>query len=363
MKIRFLDLSVRSKKELSEQIKTYKRFLIKGNFVLGSKVVDFENKISKIVQKKYTIGCSSGTNALYLALKSIGIKKNNHVLVPCLSWVSTFTAVKALGAEQIGVDIDEDFIISLENIKKNITKKTKAIIIVYFTGYYKKINGLKAFCKNRNIKIIEDCAQSFGSINNKEPNGRYGDLACFSMNPMKIFGGYGDSGAVSTNDKLNYNKIKMLRYAGTKNKEIVTDPELNHKIDTLQAEILLKQLKFLKNKIKQRILNASFYDKNLTTRVVKPKFFADGRHVYYTYSILAEDRKNLIKYLTKNGIETKIQHPFTISDHPGLKNNFNRNFINGDKIVNKILSIPIHEKLTKKELIFIVKKINKYYKN
>ena len=114
MKIRFLDLSVKSKNELKDQINSYKKFLKKGIFVLGPDVTNFENKISKLVKKKYTIGCSSGTNAIYLALKSIGIKKNDHVLVPGLSWVSTFTAVKSLGAVPIGVEIDDDFIISFE---------------------------------------------------------------------------------------------------------------------------------------------------------------------------------------------------------------------------------------------------------
>ena len=361
MKIRFLNLSVQSKKELEVHTKIYKKFLKQGNFVLGPSVDKFESKISRIVKKKYTIGCSSGTNAIYLALKSIGIKKGDHVLVPSLSWVSTFTAVKMLGAEPIGVDIDDDFIIKFEDIKKRITKKTKAIIIVYFTGYFKRINGLKEFCKSKKIKIIEDCAQSFGAINNGEPNGKFGDLACYSMNPMKVFGGFGDSGAVCFNSSLIYKKIKSLRYAGTVNKEIVVDADLNHKIDSLQAMILLEQLKLLKKKIKKRISNASFYEKRLTNKIRKPKFFSDSRHVYYTYSILVDNRANLIKYLNNNGIETKIQHPLIISDHPGLKNKFNKNFSNARKIANKILSIPIHEKLKFNELNFIVKKINKFF--
>ena len=361
MKIRFLNLSVQSKRELEIHTKVYKKFLKQGKFVLGPSVDKFERKISQIVKKKYTIGCSSGTNAIYLALKSIGIKKGDHVLVPGLSWVSTFTAVKMLGAEPIGVDIDDDFIIKFEDIKKRITKKTKAIIIVYFTGYFKKIVGLKNFCKSKNIKIIEDCAQSFGAINNGEPNGKFGDLACFSMNPMKVFGGFGDAGAVSFNSNLINKKIKSLRYAGTINKEIVVDADLNHKVDSLQAMILLEQLKLLKKKIKKRISNARFYEKQLTNKILKPKFFSDSRHVYYTYSILTDNRANLIKHLKKNGIETKIQHPFIISDHPGLKNKFNKNFFNARKIANKILSIPIHEKLKFKELNFIVEKINDFY--
>ncbi len=363
MKIRFLDLSIKSKVELKEHEIIYKKFLKQGKFVLGPYVEKFEKKISQIVKKKYCIGCSSGTNAIYLALKSIGIKKNDHVLVPSLSWVSTFTAVKSLQAIPIGVEVDNDFILSFNDIKKKITKKTKAIIVVYFTGYYKKIKELKAFCKKRGVVIIEDCAQSFGSLNQKEPNGKFGDLSCFSMNPMKVFGGYGDAGAVCVDSLKIANKIKSLRYAGTINKEIVIDSDLNHKIDSLQALILLKQLKFLKSKIRKRIQNARYYENELTSKVIKPKFFSDFRHVYYTYSIIVEKRKELINYLNKHGIETKVQHPYIISDHPDLKNKYNKNLKKSKYIADRILSIPVHEKLRKSQLKYVVKKINLFYKN
>lgn len=361
MKIRFLDLSIKSKIEFKEQLKVYKKFLKEGKFVLGPYVDQFEKKISQIVKKKYTIGCSSGTNAIYLALKATGIKKDDHVLVPSMSWVSTFTAVQSLGAVPIGVEIDDDFIISFDDIKKKITKKTKAIIIVYFTGYYKKIKELKDYCKKRNVTVIEDCAQSFGSSFNQEPNGKSADIACFSMNPMKVYGGYGDAGAVCVDNLKIANKIKSLRYAGTINKELVIDPDLNHKIDSLQALILLKQLKFLKAKINKRIKNAEFYQKNLTSKIIKPKFFSDYRHVYYTYSIMVKNRKKLIDYLNKKGIETKVQHPFIISDHPGLKNKYNKGLSKSKSIAERILSIPIHEKLKKSELKYITFQINKFY--
>ena len=139
MKIRFLNLSVQSKKELEVHTKIYKKFLKQGNFVLGPSVDKFESKISRIVKKKYTIGCSSGTNAIYLALKSIGIKKGDHVLVPSLSWVSTFTAVKMLGAEPIGVDIDDDFIIKFEDIKKGLPKKLKRLSLYILQAILKRL--------------------------------------------------------------------------------------------------------------------------------------------------------------------------------------------------------------------------------
>ena len=173
-----------------------------------------------------------------------------------------FYCCKIFQAIPIGVEVDNDFILLLMTLRK-ITKKTKAIIVVYFTGYYKKIKELKAFVKKEESLKNEDCAQSFGSLNQKEPNGKFGDLSCFSMNPMKVFGGYGDAGAVCVDSLKIANKIKSLRYAGTINKEIVIDLDLNHKIDSLQALILLKQLKFLKSKIRKRIQNAVILRKRI----------------------------------------------------------------------------------------------------
>jgi len=279
--------------------------------------------------------------------------------------VSTFTAVKMAGAEPVGVDIDNDFQIDIESLKKRITKKTKAIIIVYFTGLYKLNKEIKKICKKRKIKIIEDCAQSFGAHDLKQNSvcGNFGDISCFSMNPMKVYGAFGDAGLTSTNDPKIYSQIQSLRYVGTKNKELVINPNLNHKIDTLQAEVLIQNLKFLNKKIKRRIDNASYYNKHLTNKVIKPIFLKNKKHIYYTYSILVNNRNNLVKYLKKKGIETKIQHPHIISDHPGLKSSFNNNkdFPNGNIIKEKILSIPIHEKLSKKEIIYVSDTINRFY--
>lgn len=363
MKVRFLNLSIKDNQIKKRYKRAFDSFLDKGQFVLGKKVKSFENKISKIIKKKYTVGVSSGTNALYLALKSCGITNGDHVLVPCLSWLSTFTAVQKIGAIPIGVDIGEDLQINLDLIKKNITKKTKAIIIVHFTGYLKNYNKLKKFCINKKIKLIEDAAQSFGAIVLNKPSGSFGDFSCFSMNPMKVFAAIGDAGTVSTNDKKYYRKILSYRYAGTINKELAYYPELNHKIDTLQAIILMENLKFLKKIIKKRVQNASIYDKNLVSVIKKPPLRKNFQHVYYTYTILCKNRDKLKKYLERKNIETKIQHPYLIYQHPGLKNSFNykKKFPVGNKIVNKILSIPVHEKLSQKEIKYVYNSINNFY--
>lgn len=364
MKIRFLNLSVKDKLVKKSYENLFKKFLSKGNFVMGKEVEKFETKISGLTKKKYTVGVSSGTNAIYLALKACGIKRGDHVLVPCLSWLSTFTACKHLGAIPVGIDINEDLQINVELIKKNITRKTRAIIIVHFTGYLKNYNKLKELCDKKKIFLIEDAAQSFGARISNKPAGSFGHLSCFSMNPMKVLAALGDAGTVSTDNLKQYNKLLSLRYAGTINKEKTFNPDLNHKIDTLQCLVLSQNLKNLKNIIKKRIKNAQLYESHLTNKIIKPPFKSDFQHVYYTYSIICKSRDELKKYLSiTKGIETKIQHPFIISDHPGLKDkhNLSKKFPVGNKIKKEILSLPIHEKLNKKEIFYIIKAVNNFY--
>lgn len=363
-KIRIHDLSIKDKILISSYKNIFENFLKEGQFILGSEVENFEKKISQYIKKKFTVGVSSGTNAIYLALRALDIKKNDHILVPCLSWLSTFTATERAGAIPVGVDINDDLSISIESLKKRFTKKTKALLLVHFSGLIDQMDGIINFCKEKKIKLIEDGAQAFGTIYNNRPTGSFGDLACFSMNPMKVFSGIGDAGTVSTNDKFLFNKIKALRYAGTINKEYAIYSELNHKIDTLDALILIKKLKTLKILIGGRIKRAKLYDKLLNNpNIKKPKIYTNFQHNYYSYTITVNKRDKLKKFLERNNVETKIYHPYLICDHPGLKNSFNerKKFPNASRILKKILSLPIHQKITKKNILKINQLIEKFY--
>ncbi|OUU21230.1 MAG: hypothetical protein CBB97_16595 [Candidatus Endolissoclinum sp. TMED37] len=363
-KIKFYDPKVNSKSELRVYLREYKKFLLNGQFIMGNEVEKFEKKISIYIKKKFTIGVSSGTNALYLALKSLGVKRGDHVLVPCLSWVSTFTAVTQIGAIPVGVDINQNQSLDEKKISERITKKTKALIYVNFSGFVDNLDIIKKICKNRKIFLIEDGAQSFGGLYMKKPVGYYGDISCFSMNPVKVFSGIGDAGTISTNSKKIYDKLKIFRYAGTVNKQKVIDPELNHKIDTLHAIILNRKLSSVKDYIKERIKIAKKYDFFLNSKnIIKPKIFNNFQHIYYTYTLMAKSRDKLQKYLNKRNVETKIHHPYLVCDHPGLKNKFNKieNFPIGKKIIKNIISLPIHKKIEKKDIIKINYLIKKFY--
>ena len=364
--IRFQDLSIKNTKAIEDQIVIFRKFLKSGQFILGKEVEQIEKLISKKIKKKYTVGVSSGTNALYLALKSINLKKDDQVLVPCLSWLSTFTAVKVAGGEPIGIDLEKNnYLLDYKLLEKKINKRTKALILVHYTGLIENVDKIRMICKKKNILLIEDCAQSFGAKFNNLPAGSFGHIACFSMNPMKVFASIGDAGFVSTNDYKIYKKLLSLRYAGTINKEYCIYPEINHKIDTLDALILKYNLKSLKKKISNRISKAQLY-KNLLAKnnfIVLPKIIKNYQHIYYSFQIIAQHRDRLMNFLKKRKIETKIQHKYLISDHPGLKNQFNKtkNFTNGVFIKNNTLSLPIHDKITTRQIKKICGLVNKFY--
>lgn len=361
--IKFLNLSIVSKHDLKNYQNIFKKFLKKGIFVLGKDVDSFEKKISKYNNKKFSVGVSSGTNALYLALKTLGISKGDEVIVPCMSWYSTFTAVTMLGAIPIGVDISDDLQLDQTKIIESITKKTKAMIYVHFTGLSKSLTYLKKICNKKKLFLVEDCAQSFGAKTNGIKVGHYSDIASYSMNPMKVFAAIGDAGFISMNKKKLFNKANILRYAGVDMKlDDCKFPDLNNKIDTLQALILNYRLPLLKKVIIQRINNAKIYNKHLTNKVIKPIFKDNFEHIYYTYVIRTKKRDQLINYLKKNKIETKIQHNKTIYDHSGLKkyNIYKKKFKNANILKKEILCLPVHEKLSKKDLMRVCRVINNF---
>ena len=171
---------------------------------------------------------------------------------------------------------------------------------------------------------------------------------------------------VATNTKI-YRKLLSLRYAGTINKEFCVQPEINHKIDTLDALILKHNLKHLKDKISNRILKAHLYYKFLfqNKHIILPKILKNRQHIYYSFQILAKNRNKLMNFLKNKKIETKIQHKYLICDHPGLKNNLNKKnfFPQGQYIKNNTLSLPIHDKITKNNIKQICMFINKFYEN
>jgi len=335
-----------------------------GNLILGKNVETFEKNFSNFINSKFSIGVNSGTDALLISLLALGIKKGDEVITTSNTAIPTVSAIVSSGAKPVFIDIKEnDFLINEDKILEKINKKTKAIIIVNLYGQSPNLNLILNIANKKKIKIIEDCAQSFGSKYKSKYTGTFGHLAAFSFYPTKVLGAYGDSGMIVTNNKELYLKVKSLRQYGMTKHYYSNFHGINSRIDELHAAILNFKLKKIKEKIKKRREIANFYNLNINNKkIIKPKENKWSKHVYYNYVIRCENRNKLIKFLNNNNIENKICYPYPIHLMKGYKkyHNKNNNLTITEKLSKEILSLPNYPEIKKNYLKKIVKVLNKF---
>ncbi len=362
MKISYRDLSVTDIQMRNELLGAVENVLRHGRISLGPELVAFEEHIARLCKKKYAVGVSSGTDALYLSLKSLGVGPGDEVITTPLSWIATVNAIVLCGATPVFVDIGEDLNINADIIKDAVTDKTKAILPVHFTGRLCDMDTIMEIAGANNLYVVEDAAQAFGASRNGEVAGSMGHINCFSMNPMKIYCAYGEAGCIVTDDEKLYHDLISLRYAGTINKEDCHVPSLNGRLDTIQAAMMLVGFKYLSQKQERLQEIADFFTNCLKDIVTCPE--PDGSsHAFYTYTIITPQRDELQAYLNSRDIETKIQHPLLMPHHSAYKNQFSKIKLPvANRLVKQILCIPNHEKLQQKELEYIVKTIKDFYK-
>ena len=263
MTIKFLDLYKQDKKIIPQYIKKLFKTFKKSDFIHGEAVKKFEGEYSKYCKSKHTVGCANGTDALYLSLKALNLPKNSEVIVPAMTWISTVLSIINCNLKPVLVDIcKETPLISIDKIKKQITKKTKVIMPVHLYGSVVDTKEIKKIIKNKNIYIIDDAAQAHGaSDDNKKKVGFHTDMSCFSFYPGKNLGCYGDGGAVTTKNKNFYNKLIKIRNLGSAIKHHHTELGINSRLDTIQASILNTKLKIIDKLNKSRIKIAENYKK------------------------------------------------------------------------------------------------------
>jgi dTDP-4-amino-4,6-dideoxygalactose transaminase len=359
-KIPIFDLKVRDKIIVNKLTRAFKKMLSHGQFFLGPEITELENKIAKIIDTKYAVGVASGSSALFLALKASGIKPGDEVITSPMTWIITINAIAECGAIPVFADINNDYNISVESIKERITKKTKAIVPVHYAGKLCEMEKISNIANENNILIIEDAAQAFGASKNGVKAGKYSKAAAFSFNPMKTLGGYGEAGMVVTDDEDVYKRVQLLKHAGTlpiPNKFITNncvEISLNHKMDTINASLLLVALDMLALKMEKRQSIANEYNKNLPEIINFQQTFNNETHARYVYPIITDNRDNLKLYLEKNGIETKIMHKPLACDAEVYKK-YNKHLLpNSYKLIDQNLIIPSHEGLSKKDVQYVI---------
>mgnify|MGYP001294050139 CR=1 len=343
-----------------------KRFVGTGDFTLGKDLKKFEKSFAKLIGTKYSIGVNSGTDAIKLSLVALGVKSGDEVITAANTFVATIGAIQEIGAKPVFVDCDDTFCMNPNLIEQKITKKTKAIVPVHFTGYMSYMPQILKIAKKYDLPIVEDACQSIlGSINNKNA-GTWGKLGAFSLHPLKNINVWSDGGIITTNDKKLYNQLLLLRNHGLIDRDTVKIAGFNSRLDTFQAVVgnwLLPKAKMIAN---QRISNAKYLDKHLSKikNIKIPPRLKNYKIVFHLYIVFAKNRDKLLKYCKSKGIEAKVHYPKPMYLQESVKDLKHKigDFPVTDRHTKNIITFPCDQHLTKKHLDYIIKVVKKFYK-
>jgi dTDP-4-amino-4,6-dideoxygalactose transaminase len=364
MKIDYVNLSEQYRFDRKKLIRLIDSTLLKGNYVGGDEIDIFEKNIAKFCKTKYCVALNSGTDALVLALYALGVRRGDEVITTPNSFIASTAVIVHLGAIPVFVDVKPDQNIDCSQIENKITKKTKVIMAVHLTGRMCEMDKIMRIAKKYNLKVVEDAAQSIGSMFKDKKSGSYGDVGCFSAHPLKNLNALGDSGYLTTNSKKISDYIKDLRSHGMTNRNIVKNFGYVSRMDNLQAAILNFRLKNLKSIILKRRMNAELYFKYLNKNYV---YFAEENNnefnTYHTFVIQVDVRDKLRKYLLNKGIKTAIHYPIPIHLQPAAKKlNYKRgDFKNTEEQANRILTLPVHQFLKKNDVILTARTVNSFF--
>ena len=343
-RIRFRDLAVDDPALRDRLLAAVASVLDSGQLLMGPEVARLEQRLAQYCGRSHCVGVSSGTDALYLAIRALEIGPGDEVICPAMSWVATANAIAMTGATPVFVDVGHDQNIAPALIEPAVTARTKAVLPVHFTGRLADMPAITAVARRHGLKIIEDAAQAFGAKDGDTVAGGFGDVAAFSLNPMKVLAGYGESGAVLTDDAAVRDTLLALRYLGTVDKERCEHIALNAKMDEIQAALLQVSLDTLEPLFAVRREMAAYYSEQLSGVVGCPPA-PDERTVVFDYQIVAEDRAALISHLAEAGIETRVKHPILMPDQPVYRHLPTGPLPMARHLVSRILSLPLHEKL------------------
>jgi len=343
------------------------RELVKtGEFTLGPPVQEFEEKFAELCGVKHAVGINSGTDALILILKALGIGPGDEVITVPNSFIATANVIAFVGAEPVFVDVDDEYLMDIEKVKEAITERTKAILPVHLTGnpvFFPYVDYI--YHENDFISVIEDAAQAIDAEINGKKVGGLGIAGEFSLHPLKNMNVWGDGGMVTTNDAKLAEKIRLMRNHGLASRDVCEVFAGNCRLHTIQAVVGLRLIEDVRNVSNKRISNASLFDYLLSNvdGVKIPPRQSYKRQVYHTYVIQVERREALIKFLAENGVETKIHYPVPIHlQKPYTELGYNKgDFPKCEAQAERILSLPIHQYLTSDQIEYTASLIRRFY--
>ncbi len=366
MRVPFLDLKSVNKRFEREFKTAFDKFLNSSQIVLGEQTRLFEEEFAKYTGTKFCIGVSSGLDAIRLIFEGYKIlgklKPGDEIIVPANTYIASILGILHAGLTPVLTEPNpKTFNLDPVSAEKNITRKTRGILAVHLYGRVSHIDEITKIAQKYNLLLIEDAAQAHGATYKGKKAGNLGHAAAFSFYPTKNLGALGEAGAITTNDPELAEILLSLRNYGKTRKNFANHSGYNNRIDELQAALLRIKLKHLDNDNQKRKQIARLYLKNIgNSRVKLPYCENFERNVWHIFPVLVKNRKNFVKFLAKNGIQTQVHYPIPPHKQNALKDLPKTNLPITENIHNQEVSLPIYPTLPVKKVRFIIEKINNF---
>ena len=337
-------------------------------FVKGRFVKTFEDSFAEKNGVKYCIGVANGTDAIYIALRALGIGPGDEVITTAFSWISTAETIQQTGANPVFVDIHPDYYnINTEKIAEKITNRTKAIIPVHLYGQPADMAPILSLSKEYDLKIIEDSAQAHFAEYDEKKVGSFGDIGTFSFYPGKNLGAYGDGGAIITNDEYLAEKIRRIANHGALGKHDHKIGGVNSRLDGIQAAVLSVKLKYIDEWNRSRYKNSQIYNNalNEVEGIILPQIHPRAKHVFHVYALRTNLRDSLRHYLSEEGINTGVHYPLALPYLPTFRQlkYTEKQLPIVSKYQKKILSLPMYPELESIQIDRISSEIKDFLQN
>ena len=334
-----------------------------GWYVLGREVSAFEEEFADWLGAKYCVGVASGLDALWIALRVLGIGVGDEVIVQGNTYIASVMGITINGATPVFVEPDEFFNIDVTKIEEKITDKTKAILVVHLYGQASNMKQIVELCNNYNLRLIEDCAQSHGAKFDHQMTGTFGDIGCFSFYPSKNMGAFGDGGAIVTNNEKLADDVKVFRNYGSQKRYHNRVIGTNSRLDEIQAGLLRVRLKHIEElEREKRDISQRYLNELESQHIVLPSVREGATHIWHQFVIRVERRQQLIDYLSEKGIGTIIHYPIP----PHLSEAYQYLHIQKGSLpiteayADSVLSIPLYNGMTVEEQDYVIDAINQW---
>ena len=340
------------------------RALRSGWYILGPELEKFEESFAKYLGIKHCVGLNSGTDALILAIRALGIAEGDEVIVPASTYIASVLGITENGAKPVYIDSDKNtLLIDVQKIEAAITDKTKAIVVVHLYGQACDMDSVLNIANKYHIPVIEDCAQCHGAKWNGKLTGTQGTISCFSFYPTKPLGAFGDAGAIVTQDDELADKLKMLRNYGSRIKYQNESIGINSRLDEIQAAALRVGLNHLDETNDMRIRIAGMYLESINnSKIVFPEVNSKASHTYHLFPILVEDQKEFQLYMEKKGIKTQVHYPIPpyVAECYKYQGYNWEDFPVAAYVAKHEVSLPIYSGMQMKDVYEVITAVNSY---